>query len=154
MTKSTEPSGSPTNNTLGPNYKIYIDPPVLSAYGSPTVSLPQGKQEVSVEGGKKYDSGKNRVDLVPIAAISQIAQVLTFGANKYGDNNWQLVPDAKRRYYAAMLRHMYAWYDGERFDAESNLPHLAHAGACLVFLLWLEAKGKLNDKETDSKKDA
>jgi len=101
-------------------------------------------EELQVPGGKKADSGKDRWDLLPPVALRPIVQVLTFGSHKYGDNNWQKVPDARRRYYAALQRHITAWYEGEPNDSESGLPHLAHAGCCLVFLLWLEAKGKLD----------
>jgi hypothetical protein len=84
---------------------------------------------------KSADSaGKARLDLVPPAAIEQIAQVLTFGAGKYGDNNW--CRGARwGRYYSALLRHVFAWWRGENLDPETGLSHLAHAGCCLLFLM-------------------
>ena len=41
------------------------------------------------KGAKKFDQNKMRLDLVPTTAIEDIANVLTFGANKYGDRNWE-----------------------------------------------------------------
>ena len=85
--------------------------------------------------GKKFDDGKLRYDLVPPAVLKQLATVLTFGAKKYGANNWQTVPDSRDRYYAAMMRHVEADRGGEVFDEESGLPHLTHALACVAFML-------------------
>ena len=39
--------------------------------------------------GVKHDSGKLRMDLVPPEAIKAMADVLTSGAAKYGDRNWE-----------------------------------------------------------------
>lgn len=91
--------------------------------------------------GAKHDAGKDRWDLLPFAALKNVVRVLTHGADKYGVDNWQLVPDWRRRYTAAALRHLTAWYQGERTDQESGAPHLAHAVCCLLFLLTLDAEG-------------
>ena len=56
----------------------------------------------------------------------------------YGPDNWRRVTDAKNRYFAAMVRHITAWWGGEKFDPESGLHHLAHAGCCLLFLMWFD----------------
>jgi hypothetical protein len=85
--------------------------------------------------GKKFDAGKPRYDLIPPVVLEQLATVLTFGAEKYGPNNWQAVPDAHNRYYAALMRHVEADRGGEVYDEESNLPHLTHALACVTFML-------------------
>lgn len=90
------------------------------------------------EQGKKYDGGKPRWDLLPLSTIEEVVKVLTFGANKYGDNNWQLVNEAQKRYFAALLRHLTAYQRGEKVDSESGLSHLAHAATNLVFLLHFE----------------
>lgn len=88
--------------------------------------------------GHKTDAGKLRLSLLPWRAVGQIVQVLEFGAAKYEPNNWKHVPNARQRYFDAAMRHLLAWWDGERLDTESGLPHLAHAGCCILFLLWAD----------------
>ena len=70
--------------------------------------------------------------------MRSVVEVLTFGVNKYAVDNWQHVPDPRRRYFSAGLRHVVAWKLGEKDDPESNLPHLAHAVCCFLFLLWFD----------------
>ena len=90
--------------------------------------------------GRKDDTGKLRYDLLPMHAIDEIVGVLTFGAKKYAPDNWRHVEDAEKRYYAAAMRHLSAWCQGEVEDEESGLSHLAHAACCLVFLMELQAQ--------------
>lgn len=85
--------------------------------------------------GVKHDSEKLRLDLLPWDALEPVARVLQFGAKKYDDDNWRKVPDQRRRYFAAALRHLSAWKRGEKIDPESGLPHLAHAACCVLFLI-------------------
>ncbi len=85
--------------------------------------------------GRKDDAEKLRFDLVPPSALAEIVKVLNFGAAKYDDHNWEKVPNLDARYYAAAQRHLTAWRKGELVDVDSGLPHLAHAGCCLLFLL-------------------
>jgi len=87
--------------------------------------------------GTKHDQGKQRYDLIPPLAESLVVDVLTFGASKYAPNNWRAVSDPEQRYMAAAMRHMAAHRKGELLDAESGLPHLAHAACCLMFMLEL-----------------
>lgn len=85
----------------------------------------------------KHDEEKIRMDCFPSEAIEEISKVLTFGAKKYDDWNW-----AKgfkwSRLLGALLRHVFAWARGEDKDSETGLSHLAHAGCCIVFLLYHE----------------
>lgn len=90
--------------------------------------------------GKKYDVGKIRWDLLVWDFINAVASVLTFGAKKYGGNNWQGI-DAER-YFAALHRHLYQYQSGQKTDTESGLSHLAHAGCNLMFLYFFENKSK------------
>jgi hypothetical protein len=89
---------------------------------------------VSAELGVKHDGQKNRLDLLPFRALEEVAKVLTFGAEKYADNNWQKVRP-RRRYFGAALRHLWARALGEQTDTDSGLPHLAHAACDILFLL-------------------
>ena len=92
--------------------------------------------------GKKYDAGKRRWSLLPLKDVEEIVDILEFGAQKYAPDNWKSVPHAKQRYFDAMMRHLMAWWDGESKDQESGLRHLAHAGCCLMFLMWIERNNK------------
>ncbi|MEN6550212.1 MAG: dATP/dGTP diphosphohydrolase domain-containing protein [Armatimonadia bacterium] len=92
--------------------------------------------------GKKYDAGKDRWDLLPLGPVEDVVKILTFGAQKYGPNNWQKLEDAENRYFAAALRHLAAWRRGEKCDPESGLPHLAHAMCNLTFLAWKDKEGQ------------
>lgn len=88
----------------------------------------------------KNDSGKLRFDLLDDDFEAEIAAVLTHGATKYADNNWQRAEpaEAKARYYAAIRRHLHLWRKGEEIDADSGLPHLACIACSLMFLRWFE----------------
>jgi hypothetical protein len=88
--------------------------------------------------GEKHDNGKPRFDLLPPAAVTEMAKVLTFGAKKYAPENWRKVPDAKARYTAALLRHAFAYLGGETADTETQLNHMAHIMCCAAFLIELE----------------
>lgn len=84
--------------------------------------------------GNKFDQGKPRIELIPRSALLEEAAVLTFGAQKYDDDNWR-GGMAWRRLIGAALRHTLAFADGEDLDPESGLSHLAHARCCLGFLI-------------------
>ena len=85
--------------------------------------------------GRKFDSGKLQYGLIPPEALRETVAVLTYGATKYAPDNWRYVPDAKRRYFDAAQRHIWAWKAGEVTDSETGANHLAHAICCLMFLL-------------------
>lgn len=99
--------------------------------------------------GLKFDAAKPRWDLLPLSSVEEIVKVLTFGASKYSDDNWQLVPEKERRYFAAALRHLQEWQSGNKIDKESGLPTLAHAACCLIFLIWTDQQKEQNESDTD-----
>lgn len=82
----------------------------------------------------KHDAGKERWDLLPYGALGDVAKVMTHGATKYGDRNWE-GGISQQRLMAAMMRHIAAWACGVTHDEESGLPHLAHASANALMLL-------------------
>lgn len=98
---------------------------------------------------KKRDHGKPMWDLLPWKQVGHIVDVLTFGAKKYGPNQWRTVDNAIDRYFAAAMRHIVAWKTGSTFDKESNLRHLAHAGCDLLFISWLEDSRIEDVKQAD-----
>ena len=92
--------------------------------------------------GKKYDTGKSRMDLVPLDTIEAVGRILGMGAQKYGENSWQELSDFWKRYKGALLRHLAAIDKGELNDQESGLPHIDHVLCNAIFLSWGFHHGK------------
>lgn len=67
------------------------------------------------------------------------------GMLKYGRSNWRESGVRASIYVDACKRHLNAWFEGEDFDPDSGLPHLAHALACLAILVDADANEKLVD---------
>jgi hypothetical protein len=88
--------------------------------------------------GAKHDAGKPRPALIPGMCLLAVGTVLEYGARKYCVDGWKHVPDARARYADALHRHFCAWLDGDRFDEESNLMHIAHVATNALFLLWFD----------------
>jgi hypothetical protein len=80
------------------------------------------------------------MDLLPFDALTDVAAVLTYGAKVYQPRNWERGMNWGRLLGAA-LRHLSAWAQGVERDAESGLPHLAHAACCVLMLLALTKRG-------------
>jgi len=99
--------------------------------------------------GNKYDQNKVRFELLPQASLQEIAKVLTFGAQKYESWNWSK-GIAYSRLLGATFRHLGAWAVGQDKDKETGLSHLAHAGCCILFMLWMEKfRPDLDDRHKD-----
>lgn len=100
----------------------------LSAFHRPPESDPHGKKPT--DPGAKLDAGKNRLDLVMEGfprALQAIGEVATLGAIKYSEHGWIMVQDGRKRYTAAMYRHLLAEHGGEQCDPTTDLAHAAHA---------------------------
>ncbi len=111
---------------------------------NPATDVPQGDMKAIAKGpgdiwplenakAKKFDGGKARFELIPPFALEAAAQVFTFGADKYGDRNWEQGLDYSRL-KGALDRHMNAIWKGIDLDDESGLPHVGHALCCLLML--------------------
>ena len=97
--------------------------------------------------GLKYDEEKPRMHLLPPKSTFEVAKVLTFGANKYDEQNWRKLDNLQSRYTSGALRHIFAHMDGETLDVESGLSHLAHAICCLLFKLEIELEEMTKEEE-------
>lgn len=94
--------------------------------------------------GRKDDSNKIRMELIPPELLTGVATILTFGAQKYEDRNWERGMNWSR-VYGALLRHLTAWWSGENTDPETGKSHLWHVGCCIAFLIAYEQRGVGND---------
>ena len=90
-------------------------------------------------------SDKIPFHLCPETVTTAISLALLEGMLKYGRSNWRAVGVRASIYYDALRRHMNSWLEGEDFDADSGLPHLFKAAACVAILIDATEAGKLND---------
>lgn len=98
--------------------------------------------------GKKFDSGKPPMALIPHFVLAEVGKVLAFGAEKYEPWNWA-GGFAWSRLISAAQRHIGAFQDGEEVDPETQISHLAHAMCCLIFLLAHQLQGLGSDDRYD-----
>ena len=93
------------------------------------------KQETDPNGidahtkGAKLDAGKVQPELIIrgfARSLLEVAKVATYGANKYTEDGWEVVPNGKKRYANAGLRHKLKRYIGQTHDSDTKIMHLAH----------------------------
>lgn len=106
-------------------------------------------------GAIKYDGGKpcafrGVVQYFPRAVMS-VAEISTFGANKYAWNGWEAVEDGIARYSDAMVRHLLKEGSGEEYDGDSGLLHAAHCAWGALARLELILREKEQKKTTVGK---
>jgi hypothetical protein len=82
---------------------------------------------VSSTGGEKGVKPE-RYDLIPVEALAVVARLYGKGAEKYAEHNWRKGYEWSKS-YAALNRHLNAFWGGEDIDEETGMPHLA----CVVF---------------------
>lgn len=91
-------------------------------------------------GAIRANVGKIRYSLMPFDALTEVTQVLTSGAEKYGDHNWAKgfpwmdVVDS-------FFRHFFKWVAGQDYDKDSGRLHLAHMACNILFLLSFQLRG-------------
>jgi|TARA_R110000764_G_scaffold94126_2_gene177878 hypothetical protein len=93
----------------------------------------------------RVGSLKAPLHLVPPALSIGVAYALKDGAAKYGAYNWRSEEINVSTYVGAMLRHLYAYQDGEDDAQDSGLNHVAHVASCCALLMDSKAHGNLVD---------
>jgi hypothetical protein len=87
-----------------------------------------------------------RLDLIPVYPLLEVAKLYGYGAEKYADRNWEKGYEWGKS-FAALLRHVLAWWDGEDNDPEHGLSHLTavvfHAFALME---WSQTHPELDDR--------
>jgi len=96
---------------------------------------------------RKNDAEKPRFDLLSPSLLEDTARVMAFGARKYGDRNYLNGAGLRfGRVFAALMRHLWAWWRGEDSDEETGISHLAHAACNLMMLYDLVERGGQDDR--------
>ena len=90
-------------------------------------------------------SDKLPIHLWPTTATAMGCLGLLNGMLKYGRTNWRASGVRASIYVDAAKRHLDAWFEGEEFDQDDGVPHLAAALACMAIIVDAQAAGNLND---------
>ena len=102
------------------------------------------------EEGLRKDEGKLRLDLIPAEWVEGLGAVLTFGAQKYEDRNWEKGM-AWGKCLGPGLRHVFKWVRGETYDEESGLHHLYHAAWNFLALAYYQERNLGTDDRGNPK---
>ena len=116
-----------------------------------TIETTNDNEEALKTGAFKMDAGKPGIYQGLIKrfprALWAVAEISTFGKNKYGTwEGWEGVDDAFNRYMDAKGRHDLKAAMGEEVDPDSQLKHLAHLawGALATLELYEREKNGTN----------
>jgi hypothetical protein len=121
----------------GAGYIPQYHPDDVSDNGHPFADAVPINQPIPA--GIKHDQGKPRMDLIAPELQTALAEILTFGAAKYNDRNWE-TGMRWGKVFAALMRHLWDWWAKKGPDPETGKSHLWHAGCCIMFLVAYEAR--------------
>lgn len=94
-----------------------------------------------------FGDAKRKTQWVPPALHLGAAVAFAEGVGKYGEFNWRKTQVEVMTYVGAILRHVFAYLDGEDVDPESKVGklHLEGIAACVGILLDCNYRGDLID---------
>lgn len=119
----------------------------IDVYLSEEELLNSGKQAL------RYNEGKLKWSLVDWKSIEPMVRVLEMGAKKYAPYNWTKgMPVTEIS--ESLLRHMFAFLNGEDMDKESKIEHLGHVMCNAMFLVYMmREKPEFDDRVKINKND-
>lgn len=96
------------------------------------------RQEYSTGMKRDVQTNKPRYDLLDMPMLKRWAELMSRGAEKYGEENWRLASTEEelKRFKASFLRHAFQYFNG---DTDED-----HAAACMFNIAGAEmVKAKL-----------
>lgn len=90
-------------------------------------------------------TSKPRPDLIPAEALLEAGACMAGGLERDDPNGqpwYETAPrgEARRKYRRSLLRHVLAWYAGDKVDSDSGKSPLAHIICNASILFWLERR--------------
>lgn len=100
-----------------------------------------------VERGDRFNDSKPQWGLIDFNSLEEMVRVLEYGATKYSKDNWKKgLPTIE--ICESMLRHIFAYLNGEDNDKESGISHIGHIMCNAMFLNYMMK----NKPEFDNRK--
>jgi hypothetical protein len=91
-------------------------------------------------GGLRFSTGKLRLELIPVEWLVELARVMTVGATKYEERNWEAgMPWSQC--LGPLNRHKARWEAGHIVDAETKCHELAMVAWNALALMSYELRG-------------
>lgn len=108
----------------------------------------QGERDKqSVQQGLRYNQGKLRWSLVDFPSLESAVRVLEYGATKYEPDNWKRGLHVKGM-VESLLRHTFAFLNGEDLDAESGQSHIGHVICNAMYIEYMmNNKPEFDDRD-------
>lgn len=97
--------------------------------------------------GNRLNEGKLRYDLIPTEGIEELAKVFTYGAEKYGIDNWRKGL-SWRECIASAKRHIAALEAGNDYNMDDD-PSLLHAACAAANLMMIASFYKIHPEFDD-----
>lgn len=101
-------------------------------------------KRVNYKSGMRRDiqDDKPRYDLCYQPMLKRWAELMSRGAKKYGENNWQLANSEEelKRFKASAYRHFYQWFNEENIEEDHAASLIFNVAA--VEMLKEKLKGK------------
>lgn len=112
----------------------------------------QTLQEHKKQLADRFNEGKIQWSLVDFKSLEPMVRVLEYGAKKYSKDQWKLgLPTLE--VCESLLRHTFAFMNGEDNDSESLLSHIGHIQCNAMFLAYiLREKKELDTRNTKIEK--
>ncbi len=95
---------------------------------------------------------KPRMDLIPPEVLFALGEILSHGDEKHGERDWEENPSTWGKHFAALQRHLWAWWGREPCDPDTGKSHLNNALARISFLTALESRGLGEDTRPSQNK--
>jgi len=101
----------------------------------------------------RFNKEKRQWTLVDFKTVEGMVEVLEFGTKKYAANNWKKGLKTTE-ISESLMRHLFAYLEGEDIDEESGLPHVDHIQCNAMFLAYTHKfKPEFDTRYKDSSKN-
>lgn len=114
---------------------------IASPHALPAAEPPAVNPKEIAAGGE----GRIPWQALPVRPLVGAALAMGEGAHKYGRHNYRKTRIKSSVYFDALLRHFFAWWEGEDIDPDSGLHHIDKAIACLLVLRDAQLRGMSDD---------
>jgi len=122
--------------------------------GEPVMTPSTGEVRMTSETGGQKGQKLARFDLIPAGPLNRLAEHYGYGAFKYEDRNWERGYNWSLN-FAALNRHLWAWWRGEDVDPDSEhgtLHLTAVAWHAFALLEFMETKPEFDDRPSTLKR--